>query len=504
MLSGKIPSPASAAAVALYRRSVRRNLVDWARHCGFEPAAHHRLLIEKLTAVADGRLKNLAVFMPPGSAKSTYTSILFVAWYLARFPANSVIAASHTVELAEKWGRRIRNLINEHGATLGLELSPDSQAAGRWALKSGGAYHAAGVGSAIVGFRADGAVIDDPVRSREDADSKIMRDKTWEWYQSDLVTRLKPGGYKILIQTRWHEDDLAGRILAEAERTGETWEILSLPAEAKENDPLGRAPGQMLWADDDAYGYARLLEREKNSQPPRNWAALYQQSPVPDAGNYFEENWLKPYTQLPEGMHVYGASDFAVTQDGGDYTVHVVVGIDDANRMYVLDLWRKRCSAEQWIESWCDLVLRWKPLEWGFEAGQIKSSVGPFLERRARERRAYVASKTFPSKHDKSVRAQSIRGRMAMEGLYVPTHAPWFTDFLLEILSFPAGKHDDQVDALSLIGQMLTHITRPQAVQPRPKLKVLTVGDPATQESVSLTELFELNESSSRRRQGRI
>ena len=498
------PTPADAAQIALRRRTIRRSFIAWARHCGFEPAAHHRLLIEKLIAVADGQIPNLAIFMPPGSAKSTYASILFVLWYLARYPDKSVIAASHTAELAEKWGRRIRNMIGEHGPTLGIELAKDSQAAGRWALTQGGAYHAAGVGSAIVGFRADLAVIDDPVRSREDADSKIIRDKTWEWYQSDLITRLKPGGARILIQTRWHEDDLAGRILAEADRTGEPWEIISLPAEAGEDDPLGRQPGEMLWSDDEAYGYARMLQREKNSQPPRNWAALYQQSPVPDAGNYFEEQWLKPYTQRPANMHVYGASDFAVTQDGGDYTCHLIVGIDPDDRMHVLDVWRKRTSAEAWIEAYCDLVLQWKPIEWAFEGGQIKSAVGPFLERRARERRAYCAPKIFPSRHDKSVRAQAIRGKMALDSLYVPIHAHWFPDFFSELLSFPAGKFDDQVDALSLIGQMQTRITRCRVPELKAKLKVLNVGDPDTQEAISLDDLWEISDRGDSYRRERV
>jgi hypothetical protein len=166
------PTPASAAAVALHRRAVRRSLLEWARHCGFEPAAHHRFLIDKLTAVAEGKIKNLAVFMPPGSAKSTYCSILFPAWLFAIFPSRSIVAASHTLELGEKWGRRIRNLIQEHHTTLGIELAADSQAAGRWALASKGEYLAAGVGSAITGYRADLGIIDDPVKSREDADSE--------------------------------------------------------------------------------------------------------------------------------------------------------------------------------------------------------------------------------------------------------------------------------------------------------------------------------------------
>src|SRR5215470_10903827 len=142
-------------------RAIRRSLTEWSRYCGFEPALHHSLLIRNLERLASGEIDRLAVFMPPGSAKSTYASILFPPWFLARAPQCAIIAASHTTELAEKWGRRIRNLIVEHGPTLGIALAPDSQAAGRWALDAGGEYYAAGVGVGIAGFRADLALIDD-------------------------------------------------------------------------------------------------------------------------------------------------------------------------------------------------------------------------------------------------------------------------------------------------------------------------------------------------------
>ena len=256
--------------------------MEWCRHCGYEPAPHHRLLLNRLERVARGEIKRLAVFMPPGSAKSTYGSILFPPHVMAGAPGKSILAASHTTELAEKWGRRVRNLIAQHGATLGLRLADDNHAAGRWELDNGGEYYAAGVGTGIAGFRADGALIDDPIRSREDADSQRVRDKIWDWYKSDLLTRLRPGGWVILIQTRWHEDDLAGRIVAEMERGGEPWEIVSLPAEAEAGDLLGRTPGQWLW--DDAYGYADFLRHEKATQLPRNWSALYQQRPAPETG----------------------------------------------------------------------------------------------------------------------------------------------------------------------------------------------------------------------------
>ena len=328
-------------------------------------------------------------------------------------------------------------------------------------LNQGGEYYAVGVGVGIAGFRADLAIIDDPIRSREDANSDRVRERIWDWYKSDLSPRMKPGGRQILIQTRWHEDDLAGRLIEEMNRGGDHWDVLSLAAEAEYDDPLGRQPGEWLWDDD--YGYGKFLRHEKATQLPRNWSALYQQKPTPDTGDYFKAEWLRPYHDVPprETMTIYGASDYAVTDKGGDYTVHLIVGVDPQSRIYLLDVWRKQASPDEWIEALCDLVVRWNPMmSWAEEQGQIRGSIGPFLEQRARQRKAYFARRAFPTRGgNKAVRAQSIRGRMALEGLYVPTKAAWFADFRHELLSFPAGKHDDQVDALGLIGQLLDVMT---------------------------------------------
>ena len=404
--------------------------------------------------------------MPPGSAKSTYGSVLFPPWLMQSVSGASVLAASHTTELAEKWGRRVRNLINEHSNVLGVSVAPDNMAAGRWALTSGAEYYAAGVGTGIAGFRAKIGLIDDPIRSRQDADSELIRDRIWDWYINDFRTRLVPGAAEILIQTRWHEDDLAGRALNHSD-----WHVISLPAEAEENDALGRKPGEWLWSDGE-YGYGAQLAELKKNTPARTWSALYQQRPAPEEGDYFKADWLRPYEKAPalETLRIYGASDYAVTADGGDYTVHVVVGLDPENRMYLLDLWRKQAAPDGWIEKFCDLVLQWRPMAWAEEQGQIRSGVGPFLERRQRERHAFVFREAFPTRGDKSVRAQSIRGRMALEGLYVPVNAPWYADMRSELLSFPAGKHDDQVDALGLVGQLLDKMMTgdaPKALVPK-------------------------------------
>lgn len=379
---------------------------------------------------------------------------------MASQPGN-VLAASHTTELAEKWGRRVRNLVTEHSLVLGINLSADSQAAGRWSLSSGSEYYAAGAGTGIAGFRAKLGIIDDPIRSRQDADSELIRDRTWDWYINDFRTRLVPGAREIIIQTRWHEDDLAGRALNHSH-----WETISLPAIAEENDPLGRTVGQPLWDDD--YGYGQQLIDLQKSTPARTWSALYQQRPAPEDGDYFKAEWLRPYTVAPdrETMRVYGGSDYAVTADGGDYTVHVVVGVDPAGRMFLLDLWRKQAASDEWVEAFCDLVVKWKPLGWAEEQGQIRAGVGPYLDRRSRERRAYVVRDAFPTRGDKAVRAQSIRGRMGSVGLHVPDGALWYPAFRSELLSFPAGKHDDQVDALGLVGQLLDKMHSGRAARP--------------------------------------
>src|SRR5215831_2549196 len=438
----------------LQRRLLRSDLIGWCRKCGFEPAAHHRLMLEKLALVSSGAIDRLALFMPPGSAKSTYASVVFPPFYFANHPDHSMIVGSHTAELAEKWGRRVRNLISEHQRLLGVGLDPTSQAAGRWQTDRGGEYFAAGVNGSIAGWRGDLVVIDDPVRSKEDAESTIIRDKAWDWYRVDVYPRLKPGGRIVLIQTRWHEEDLAGKILSEMAAGGDKWVVISLPAIAEHDDPLGREPGQALWPE---WESLEQLERKRRAIPVRDWNALFQQRPAPEEGDYFKAEWLKPCQQLPsrELLRVYGGSDYAVTEAGGDFTVHIVVGLDPDGRMYLLDIWRNRASSEKWVESFCDLVLKWKPMAWAEEQGQIRSGIGPYLDRRQRERKAYVVRECFPTRGDKAIRAQSIRGRMALEGLYVTEHAPFYPSFRGELLSFPAGAHDDQVDALGLIGQLL-------------------------------------------------
>jgi predicted phage terminase large subunit-like protein len=278
-----------------------------------------------------------------------------------------------------------------------------------------------------------------------DARSEPARKNVHDWFSANY-SRLEKNGKIILINHRMHQDDLSGRLLAQQAAGGDQWTVVELKAVSSE--------GEALWPDKfDSEALARI----KANITAQDWAALYQQEPTAETGSYFKEDWLFPVLDLPPRsvLNVYGASDYAVTSNGGDYTVHVVIGIDPKRRMFLLDLWRQQTSSNVWIEAWCDLVTKWKPAFWAEEKTQITSGVGPFITARASERQAYTSREQFPTRHDKAVRAQSIRGRMELDGLCVPARAPWLADLKAELLSFPTGRHDDIVDALGLVGQLL-------------------------------------------------
>lgn len=434
------------------------------------PAEHHRLLIAELEAVERGDTPRLMIFMPPGSAKSTYASVLFPPWFLGRNPQKSIITASYGQRLSARFGKRCRNIVASPGykRVFGFGLAADSSAKDEWEVAPGGEFTASSVDGAVTGRRGDLILVDDPIKGRAEADSEVVRDTAWEWWKSDLRTRVKPGGAMVLIMTRWHEDDIAGRILPAdydgqsgeiVGRDGELWRVISIRAEAEAGDPLGRAPGDWLWPEWFRNG---MLAHEKVVQGPRNWSALYQQRPAPDDGDFFRREWLRWYDEPParDTLRIYGASDYAVTADGGDYTVHGVFGVDPSDDIYVLDLWRNQTASDAWVETFCDLVLKWKPLEWAEESGQIEKGVGPFLMKRQFERSAYCFRRQFASAADKPTRAQAIRGRLAMGKVYFPRLAPWSSDLVSEMMRFPVGVNDDQVDVLSLLGRMLAEMVK--------------------------------------------
>jgi hypothetical protein len=316
-----------------------------------------------------------------------------------------------------------------------------------------GEYLAAGATSAIAGFRGDCGILDDVVKSRESVSNENQRQRLWDWYVFDFRPRLKPNASQILIMTRFHEDDLAARILAD-DPTG-SWEVIKLPMIAEDaNDPLGRAIGERLWAE---WFTDQMVEEAQRD--PALWLSLYQQRPTAEQGTYWQRHWLHPIARehVPpvSQLRVYGASDYAVSADRGDWTVHAVVGLDPEDRPWLLDLWRERTTSDVWVNAWCDMVKWWRPLTWAEETGQIISGVGPWLERASHDRKAYTERLQFVSRMDKGVRAQSMRAMCATKGLWYAADLPGRAELEAELLAFPQGKHDDIHDCLGLVGQLL-------------------------------------------------
>ena len=436
--------------------------------------------------VANKESPRLMLFMPPRHGKSTLASVAFPAWHLGRHPNHEFISCSYSGSLAMSFSRKVRQLLREPVYKNVFEksrLDKDSQSIESWQTTQGGGYVAAGVGGGITGKGANVLVIDDPVKNREDAESDNNREATWDWYTSTAYTRLSPGGGILVILTRWHDDDLAGRLLKQAEDGADQWEVIRYPAIA-EIDENFRKQGESLHPE--RYN-VDALEQIRKAIGPRDWSALYQQNPVSDEGDYFSRDMIRyyEYDEIDTAeLNYYCAWDLAIGQrDRNDYSVGIVVGVDEYDHLYVVDVVRGKYDGFELVEQILDLYETWRPGIVGIERGHIEMALGPFLQKRTRERglsEAYFKDLKV-GRRDKEARARAIQGRMQQGMVYFPKDAVWTGTMVAELLRFPNGAHDDQVDALAWIGLMMTEFAtfyeRPEHVPSwRDKLKYLTKG----------------------------
>ncbi len=420
-------------------------LAAWAKLAlePLRPAAHHLRLIGELERLEAGEIDRLMVLMPPGSAKSTYVSVLFPAWWLHRRPRSAVIAACHTAELAEHFGRQVRRLVVEHGQALGYSLVANDRAAGRWATSAGGSYFAVGVRGPLIGRRADLVVIDDPIKSHAEADSALYRENTWNWFRSDLITRLRPHARMVVVMTRWHPDDLGGRLL---ERDS-SWSVLRLPALAEADDPLGRKPGEALWPE---WEDGAALERKRAAVGSRVWAAQFQQSPRPDDGTLFLVARIGILAAAAE-MRAVRCWDLAATAAGDgqdpDWTVGVKLGRDAEGRFVVLDVVRLRAGPHEVAQTIAATAQRdGKQVRIGLpqDPGQAgKHQVAWLMGRLA----GFLVTAS-PESGAKVTRALPVAAQVEAGNVFL-VRAPWNAVFLDELRDFPHGRKDDQVDALT-------------------------------------------------------
>ncbi len=472
-----------AAEALLRRRVARREFREWCLLTGLKPAKHHDLIISKLQEVTESPVSRFVILlMPPGAAKSTYTSDRFPCWFLGKRPGNSILACSYKYDLAEKWGRAGRNHVTEYKEVLGYTLKADSKSAGEWETSTGGRYFCAGVGAGIAGHRADLGLIDDPIGSQEDADSKLIRDKQWDWFMGDFYPRLKPNASIVIIANRRHEDDIVGR-LTSLETKGspvlaDRWEVISLPFFAEDNDPLGRPAGTdpeskvagRLWPE----WFTEDMARGIMNMPPRVLAGLYQQRPAPEEGDYFKRGNLIGYTQeelaaqeKKGGFRTYITADFAISEEqSADRTAIIPAGVDNEGRLWIFpDIYWLRSGPKETVTALLNMMERRKPELTIAEKGHISKALGPYIELQKRERLIFGHIEEVQPTRAKDVRARSFQGLTEMHKVRFPKFATWWEKAEHEMLTFPGGKHDDFVDALAHLGGYIHNMLR--SVLPR-------------------------------------
>lgn len=408
------------------------------------PVRHQRLMLSRLDDIAEGRIDRLMLLLPPGHAKSTYASVLFPAWWFTRHPRSSIITACHTADLADHFARRVRELVRDHHETLGYTLAKDERAAARWRTSTKGDYFATGIRGPITGRRADLVLIDDPIKSHLEADSAAARDAIWNWYRSDLATRLKPGGRVVLVMTRWHQDDLGGRLL----ESDPGWTVVRLPAIAEEGDPLGRAEGEALWPE---WEDRAALERKRCTMGSRIWQSLFQQNPNPDTDALFTTGRITVLDELPETIREIRAWDLAATlpTEGRDpdWTVGLKLAFTAGGRAIVMDVLRLRAGPTEIANIIVSTATQDGPqtmIALPQDPGQAGKQQIAWLTQRLAGHRVRAS----PETGSKLVRATPAAAA-AEAGLLFLLRGTWNRVFLDELRDFPQGRKDDQVDALS-------------------------------------------------------
>lgn len=437
-------------------------------------APHLDLLNRKLMQVAAGSLKRLMIFMPPRHGKSEFTSHYFPAWFLGNFPEQRVMLASYEATFAATWGRKVRDALTEarerdlfqvrvavgNSAVSGWGL--ERHDGNRWRATTGGMY-TAGAGGALTGRGFNLGIIDDPTKNSEEAQSPVYREKLWDWYNSTFATRAEPDAATVVIETRWHQDDLAGRILANTE---EPWEIVSFPAIAEENDALGRQPGEALWPARYSVEALDLIRKERGSHW---WSAMYQQRPTDREGGFFKRDWFATVPVAPsQVVKRVRFWDKAATEGGGDWTVGVLMSMTAEGIFTVEHVVRVQADSGAVMKIITETAKAdGTAVEICME--QEPGSAGKDVIAAYRKALVGYTFKGIPSTGSKQVRADPLASQ-AEGGNIRLVEAGWNTDFIDELCGFDRAEHDDQVDAASGAFRRLVRYLPPVGSKPRTHL----------------------------------
>lgn len=397
--------------------------------------------------VANGELTRVMVFMPPRHGKSEYVSRYLPAWWLCRFPDQRIIHTSYAASFSRLWGRRTRNVIAEWGPRLaGIDVSDESSAADEWEIAGHtGGMKSTGVGGDVTGRGGNLIIIDDPVKNAEEALSQTVQESNWEWWESTLRTRLEPGGAIFLVQTRWAEFDLGGRLKDAMREGGDQWEIVEFPAVAEEHDALGRQPGEALWPQ---RWPLDALERIQGGLSAYWWQSLYQQHPTPPSGSIFKWSYLSHrWTAQPRpafvGMYVDSAWKTGVAND---YSVIAVWGTDGV-WLYLLDVWRDKVESPDLNTAIVTYAGKWRP-----ERVVIEDTAAGTASIQSLRRTHALPIIPWQPHGSKVQRAEAVSGFFESGKVLLPPDGPdfpWLNEWIVEHVRFPGG-HDDQVDTTSM------------------------------------------------------
>jgi predicted phage terminase large subunit-like protein len=446
----------------------------------WKPAPHLLLINRVLLAAAAGeKWASRVIFqLPPRIGKSEFVSGYFPAWFLGLYPDRKLILASYEQGLASTWGQRNRDLLEAYGPDVfGVKVRQDSQAKHDWKItKRRGGMFTTGVGGAMTGRGAHGIIIDDPVKNDREALSPTYRKRAKEWFQSTVRTRLEPDGFVFVVQTRWHEDDLAGWLQTEAD---EPWLVISLPAIAEEQEAIylpddpttpawTRNVGEVIWPWRFSLEDMEATRAALGGEDGHWWTALYQQRPAPIGGGVLKPEQFRRFRfvdggyllDTPAGPELVSAHDLQkfVTMDlatsvrtAADYTALGVFGLAFPN-LLVLDVLRRKMEGPDLPKIAARVWTAYGPSYFAVESAGFQLSTVQDMRRGApweKPPRPALPVKAINPQGDKVSRALTLATRMAGGNVYVPESAPWLAGLESELALFPVGQHDDQVDMMA-------------------------------------------------------